>query len=158
MTRLIFPIFFLISYNLISQSVISSSGNSNSSDDYTISWTIGELAISTINNSDITLTQGFHQPLIVDVIPTGIESSFLLEMKAFPNPTFDRVIFEGGDPVGIYHIRMIDKLGRILEEKSLPYEDLFLEMTRYENGTYLVEVIENETGKRKIFNIVKTQK
>ena len=77
MTRLIFPIFFLISYNLISQSVISSSGNSNSSDDYTISWTIGELAISTINNSDITLTQGFHQPLIVDVIPTGIESSFL---------------------------------------------------------------------------------
>ena len=79
-------------------------------------------------------------------------------MKAFPNPTFDRVIFEGGDPVGIYHIRMIDKLGRILEEKSLPYEDLFLEMTRYENGTYLVEVVENETGKRKIFNIVKTQK
>ena len=53
---------------------------------------------------------------------------------------------------------MIDKLGRVLEEKSLPYEDLFLEMTRYENGTYLVEVVENETGKRKIFNIVKTQK
>ena len=158
MTRLIFPIFFLISYNLISQSVISSSGNSNSSDDYTISWTIGELAISTINNSDITLTQGFHQPLIVDVIPTGIESSFLLEMKAFPNPTFDRVIFEGGDPVGIYHIRVVDKLGRVLEQKSMPFQEFVLEMGRYNNGTYLIEVVEDKTGKRKIFNIVKSQK
>lgn len=147
---------FLLSYNGLSQSVISSAGSSNSAGDYIISWTIGETAIATISSSSTTLTQGFHQPLLVDVLPTGIEKELQLEMRAFPNPTFDKVIFEGGDPVGIYHVRVVDKLGRVLEQKSLPYQDLVLEMSRYENGTYLVEVVEDDSGKRKIFNIIKS--
>ena len=63
----IFLVFLLLlSFNGLSQSVISSAGSSNSAGDYIVSWTIGEL--STIGN--IELTQGFHQPL-VDVLPTG---------------------------------------------------------------------------------------
>ena len=153
----IFLVFLLLlSFNGLSQSVISSAGSSNSAGDYIISWTIGETAIATISSSSTTLTQGFHQPLLVDVLPTGIEKELQLEMRAFPNPTFDKVIFEGGDPVGIYHVRVVDKLGRVLEQKSLPYQDLVLEMSRYENGTYLVEVVEDDSGKRKIFNIIKS--
>ena len=90
----------LFSFNGLSQSVISSAGSSNSAGDYIVSWTIGEGVISTIGNNNIELTQGFHQPLIVDVLPTGIEKELQLEMRAFPNPTYDRVIFKGGDPVG----------------------------------------------------------
>ena len=158
MKLILLKVCFFLSMGSFAQSVISSSGNSASNGDFILSWTIGEGVISTIGSNDIELTQGFHQPLMIDVIAVGIEDDLILDIIAYPNPTYDKVMFEGGDPVGIYHIRMIDKLGRILEEKSLPYEDLFLEMTRYENGTYIVEVVENETGKRKIFNIVKTQK
>ena len=156
MKKFFLAFLFLLSYNGLSQSVISSAGSSNSAGDYIISWTIGETAIATISSSSTTLTQGFHQPLLVDVLPTGIEKELQLEMRAFPNPTFDKVIFEGGDPVGIYHVRVVDKLGRVLEQKSLPYQDLVLEMSRYENGTYLVEVVEDDSGKRKIFNIIKS--
>ena len=156
MKKFFLAFLFLLSYNGLSQSVISSAGSSNSAGDYLISWTIGETAIATISSSSTTLTQGFHQPLLVDVLPTGIEKELQLEMRAFPNPTFDKVIFEGGDPVGIYHVRVVDKLGRVLEQKSLPYQDLVLEMSRYENGTYLVEVVEDDSGKRKIFNIIKS--
>ena len=156
MKKFFLTFLFLLSYNGLSQSVISSAGSSNSAGDYIISWTIGETAIATISSSSTTLTQGFHQPLLVDVLPTGIEKELQLEMRAFPNPTFDKVIFEGGDPVGIYHVRVVDKLGRVLEQKSLPYQDLVLEMSRYENGTYLVEVVEDDSGKRKIFNIIKS--
>jgi len=158
MKKFFLAFLFLLSYNGLSQSVISSAGSSNSAGDYIISWTIGETAIATISSSSTTLTQGFHQPLLVDVLPTGIEKELQLEMRAFPNPTFDKVIFEGGDPVGIYHVRVVDKLGRVLEQKSLPYQDLVLEMSRYENGTYLVEVVEDDSGKRKIFNIIKSYK
>ena len=154
MKKFFLAFLFLLSYNGLSQSVISSAGSSNSAGDYIISWTIGATAIATISSSITTLTQGFHQPLLVDVLPTGIEKELQLEMRAFPNPTFDKVIFEGGDPVGIYHVRVVDKLGRVLEQKSLPYQDLVLEMSRYENGTYLVEVVEDDSGKRKIFNII----
>ena len=91
-------------------------------------------------------------------MPTGIEKELQLEMRAFPNPTFDRVMFEGGGPVGIYHVRVVDKLGRVLEQKSVNSADLVIEMRKYNNGTYLIEVVEEDTGKRKIFNIIKSIK
>ena len=151
-------IYFFISIGMSAQSVISSSGNSTSNGGYTLSWTIGEGIISTIGNNDIELTQGFHQPLVIDVIAVGIEDDLILDIIAYPNPTYDRVMFEGGDPVGIYHIRVVDKLGRVLEQKSMPFQEFILEMGKYNNGTYLIEVVEDKTGKRKIFNIVKSQK
>ena len=158
MKKFFLAFLFLLSYNGLSQSVISSAGSSNSAGDYLISWTVGETVIATISSSSTTLTQGFHQPLLVDVLPTGIEKELQLEMRAFPNPTFDRVMFEGGDPVAIYHVRVVDKQGRVLEQKSVNSTDLMIEMRKYNNGTYIVEVVEEDTGKRKIFNIIKTIK
>lgn len=149
---------FFLSIGSFAQSVISSSGNSASNGDFILSWTIGEGVISTIGSNDIELTQGFHQPLMIDVIAVGIEDDLILDIIAYPNPTYDKVMFEGGDPVGIYHIRVVDKLGRVLEQKSMPFQEFVLEMGRYNNGTYLIEVVEDKTGKRKIFNIVKSQK
>ena len=140
------------------QSVISSSGNSASNGDFILSWTIGEGVISTIGSNDIELTQGFHQPLVVDVIAVGIEDDLILDIIAYPNPTYDKVMFGGGDPVGIYHIRVVDKLGKVLEQISISFQELIVEMGKYNNGTYLIEVVEDKTGKRKIFNIVKSQK
>lgn len=158
MRFILLMIYFFISIGMSAQSVISSSGNSTSNGGYTLSWTIGEGIISTIGNNDIELTQGFHQPLVIDVIAVGIEDDLILDIIAYPNPTYDKVMFEGGDPIGIYHIRVVDKLGRVLEQKSMPFQEFILEMGKYNNGTYLIEVVEDKTGKRKIFNIVKSQK
>lgn len=158
MKLILFKICFFISMGCFAQSVISSSGNNTSNGDFILSWTIGEGVISTIGSNDIELTQGFHQPLRIDVIAVGIEDDLILDIIAYPNPTYDKVMFEGGDPVGIYHIRIVDKLGRVLEQKSIPFQEFVLEMGRYNNGTYLIEVVEDKTGKRKIFNIVKSQK
>ena len=158
MKLILFKICFFISMGSFAQSVISSSGKSTSNGDFILSWTIGEGVISTIGSNDIELTQGFHQPLRIDVIAVGIEDDLILDIIAYPNPTYDKVMFEGGDPVGIYHIRVVDKLGRVLEQKSIPFQEFILEMGRYNNGTYLIEVVEDKTGKRKIFNIVKSQK
>ena len=158
MRFVLLKICFFISIGSFAQSVISSSGNSTSNGGYTLSWTIGEGVITTIGNNDIELTQGFHQPLVIDVIAVGIEEDLILDIIAYPNPTYDKVMFEGGDPVGIYHIRVVDKLGRVLEQKSTPFQEFIVEMGKYNNGTYLIEVVEDKTGKRKIFNIVKSQK
>ena len=158
MKLILLKVCFFLSMGSFAQSVISSSGNSTSNGDFILSWTIGEGVISTLGSNDIELTQGFHQPLRIDVIAVGIEDDLILDIIAYPNPTYDKVMFEGGDPVGIYHIRIVDKLGRVLEQKSIPFQEFILEMGRYNNGTYLIEVVEDKTGKRKIFNIVKSQK
>jgi len=158
MRFIILSLVMLSVFSANSQQVISSAGNTSEADGVILSWTIGEGVISTVGSNETELTQGFHQPLIVDVIPTSVEKNLLLEIKAFPNPTYDKVMFEGGDPVGTYHVRVVDKLGRVLEQKTLPFSDLTLEMKKYNNGSYIIEVIEDKTGKRKIFNIIKSQR
>ena len=160
MKHIIVICIFFISFSASSQQVISSAGNTKTvklgGTDITVSWTIGEGVIATFETSNKNLTQGFHQPLMVEIFPTAIEGSQLLDMVAYPNPTYDKILFKGGDPDGIYHIRLVDKLGRVLEQKSVPAVDLELEMSKYNNGTYLIEVIEDNTEKRRIFNIIKT--
>ena len=89
--------------------------DSTSNGDFILSCKIGEGVISTLGSNDIELTQGFHQPLIIDIIAVGIEDDLVLDIIAYPNPTYDKVMFEGGDPTGIYHIRVVDKLGKVLE-------------------------------------------
>ena len=153
----IFLVFLLLlSYNGLSQSVISSAGKTSSSNNFIISWTLGETVVATLQNENTNLTQGFHQPLMVDLFPTFLEDDMVLDMVAYPNPTYDKVLFKGGDPTGTYHLRLVDKLGRVLEQKSVQASELELEMGRYTNGSYLIEVIENKSEKRVIFNIVKT--
>ena len=156
MKYIIIVFVFFFSGNIYSQTIISSAGKTSSNDNFIISWTLGETLVATLQNENTNLTQGFHQPLMVDLFPTSLEDDMVLDMVAYPNPTYDKVLFKGGDPTGTYHLRLVDKLGRVLEQKSVQASELELEMGRYTNGSYLIEVIENKSEKRVIFNIVKT--
>ena len=153
-----FFLFFIITISIKAypQTIISSAGKTSSSDNFIISWTLGETLVATLQNENNNLTQGFHQPLIVDLFPTSLEDDMVLDMVAYPNPTYDKVLFKGVDPTGTYHLRLVDKLGRVLEQKSVPSDKLEIEMGRYNNGSYLIEVVEDRSEKRVIFNIVKS--
>ncbi|HIF49763.1 MAG TPA: T9SS type A sorting domain-containing protein [Cytophagales bacterium] len=147
--------FFFFSFSICGQTVISSAGKTSQGPNFIISWTVGEAVINTISAGGTTLTQGFHQPLLVEILPTGIEKELVLDMIAYPNPAFDKVLFKGGDPSGIYHVRVVDKLGRILLQKTLPASELEILVSGYNEGTYLIEVVEDKTNKRRVFNIIK---
>ena len=150
------PFLFLLSFSVSAQTVISSAGKTTINGNYNVSWTVGETVINTLSAGGTILTQGFHQPLLIEILPTGIEKELLLDMIAYPNPAFDKVLFKGGDPSGIYHVRVVDKLGRILLQKTLPASDLEILVEGYNNGTYLIEIIEDKTNKRRVFNVVKS--
>ena len=156
MKYIFMPFLFLLSFSVSAQTVISSAGKTTINGNYNVSWTVGETVINTLSAGGTILTQGFHQPLLIEILPTGIEKELLLDMIAYPNPAFDKVLFKGGDPSGIYHIRVVDKLGRILLQKTLPASDLEILVEGYNNGTYLIEVIEDKTNKRRVFNVVKS--
>ena len=155
MRYIILLLVFFFSGSAYSQTVISSAGKTSSSANIIVSWTVGETLVTTLGNANNNLTQGFHQPLLVDVLPTSLEDDMVLDMVAYPNPTYDKVFFKGGDPNGTYHIRLVDKLGRVLDQKSVPAAKLEVEMGRYTNGSYLIEVVEDRSERRVIFNIVK---
>ena len=150
------PFLFLLSFSISAQTVISSAGKTTINGNYNVSWTVGETVINTLSAGGTILTQGFHQPLLIEILPTGLEKGLLLDMIAYPNPAFDKVLFKGGDPSGIYHVRVVDKLGRILLQKTLSASDLEILVEGYDNGTYLIEVVEDKTNKRRVFNVVKS--
>jgi len=156
MKYIFMPFLFLLSFSVSAQTVISSAGKTTINGNYNVSWTVGETVINTLSAGGTILTQGFHQPLLIEILPTGIEKELLLDMIAYPNPAFDKVLFKGGDPSGIYHVRVVDKLGRILLQKTLPASDLEILVEGYNNGTYLIEVVEDKTNKRRVFNVVKS--
>ena len=156
MKYIFMPFLFLLSFSITAQTVISSAGKTTINGNYNVSWTVGETVINTLSAGGTILTQGFHQPLLIEILPTGLEKGLLLDMIAYPNPAFDKVLFKGGDPSGIYHIRVVDKLGRILLQKTLSASDLEILVEGYDNGTYLIEVVEDRTNKRRVFNVVKS--
>ena len=156
MKYIFMPFLFLLSFSVSAQTVISSAGKTIINGNYNVSWTVGEAVINTLSAGGTILTQGFHQPLLIEILPTGIEKGLLLDMIAYPNPAFDKVLFKGGDPSGIYHVRVVDKLGRVLLQKTLPASDLEILVEGYNNGTYLIEVVEDKTNKRRVFNVIKS--
>lgn len=156
MKYIFIPFLFLLTFSVSAQTVISSAGKTTINGNYNVSWTVGETVINTLSAGGTILTQGFHQPLLIEILPTGLEKGLLLDMIAYPNPAFDKVLFKGGDPSGIYHVRVVDKLGRILLQKTLSASDLEILVEGYDNGTYLIEVVEDKTNKRRVFNVVKS--
>ena len=107
MKILLVSLLFFYSANLFSQQVISSSGATKTvkigGGDFTVSWTIGEGVITTLSQPSKELTQGFHQPIMIELFPTSLEDDMVLDMVAYPNPTYDKVLFKGGD-LSLIHI------------------------------------------------------
>jgi len=156
MKKILVFILFVSFSNVYSQQLVSTSSAYIDKDGTKISWSIGEVVIGTIASNDIQLTQGVLQPLIIDIFPTGIEEMYRLDMIAYPNPVFDKVLFKGEDPMGEYNIRLVDKTGKVLLEKRMNYNDLSVDMSKYNYGTYFIEVIESGSNKRRVFSIIKS--
>ncbi|MBK6949334.1 MAG: hypothetical protein IPH16_15855 [Haliscomenobacter sp.] len=74
------------------QEVLSSTGGNIKGKSIQVDWTIGELVITTIQNANIQITQGFHQPGVsltnlavlplevgqIMVFPTQLQMSYIL--------------------------------------------------------------------------------
>ncbi len=70
----------------IERNVIASTGRSASAGNVRVDYTLGEVAVTTLQSPANKLTQGFHQHYDVSV---GIlqQPEFLLTLEAYPNPT-----------------------------------------------------------------------
>jgi len=141
----------------ISPDVIASGGDHFESDELSLSWTIGETVVSTLE-SDVILTQGFHQG---NFIITAIDEKELenLSINIFPNPTPDYLYIDwksNTDLMEQVHIQLLDMNGKVLLEKSYhsPSDIMMINLQSYERAHYILRLI---NGKQmKSFKIIKT--
>lgn len=131
----------------LAPSVVSSGGGYFEGNDISISWTLGELAVSTISGGDLVLTQGFQQPFDIDV---GIDDKQVnWGVSVYPNPVADqlRIRFDI-ESTGDYFLEVQDVTGRLLSQEQHkhvnPGDIIMLNTSSYTTGVYFLKVLTSD--------------
>ncbi|NOR88490.1 MAG: T9SS type A sorting domain-containing protein [Bacteroidales bacterium] len=146
----------LITYSQqISPEVIASGGDHFENNGVSLSWTIGEPVISTLE-SDYTLTQGFHQDfyIITAIDETEMEN---ISVNIFPNPTKDFINIEWKSQTNEkVDIQLLDMNGRVLQEKSFntSSDGMKINLNSFERSNYLLRITNGH--QIKTYKIIKT--
>ena len=141
----------------ISPEVIASGGDHFENSDLSMSWTIGETVIATLE-SDYILTQGFHQDIFTI---TAVDEKELenISINIFPNPTADYLYIDWKSNTQLMeqvNIQLLDMNGKVLLEKSYhsPSDIMMINLQSYERAHYILRLI---NGRQiKTFKIIKT--
>ncbi len=155
-----FTVLFAQEYSL-TPTVISTAGHFNSTGGYSLSGTIGELAVTTLDpGGSYILTQGFQQPFELDVQDSSDDLLMNWSVSAYPNPVSDflNVRFNIENPVD-FIIEIIDITGKKLWIRNFPeitpQEVISIDLSRYVRGVYMLRI---STPDRKVNKIYKIQK
>ena len=137
--------------------IVSPAGTTYQGNAMQIDWTLGELAITTIENSSRQITQGFHQ---ANYTITSVDESLqeIGVVAVYPNPTSERLEIEMTfDQNRHARIRLMDLNGRpiwILESngKHIEREE---DLSNLPDGTYLLHLLIDGNQYAQTFKILK---
>ena len=153
-------ILFAQNYSL-TPTVISTAGHFNSAGGYSLSGTLGELAVTTLDpGGSFILTQGFQQPFAVGINPGFDDLGIDWSVNAYPNPVSDflNIRFNIENPVD-FNVEIIDITGKKLWIRNypgiVPQEVISVDMSRYVRGVYMLRI---STPDQKVNKIYKIQK
>ena len=157
MCKLIFTVLFVSScYGIAAQtiSIVATSGAQSENTSSKLSWTIGELAISTLNSESIILTQGFHQSNlnITEIVYKASPSNIF---SVYPNPTNSSILIKAnsGNPEKM-EISLYDFRGGLNHKVKMTGYEIIIDMQRFNPGSYLLE-IKKENNTIATYHIIK---
>ncbi len=125
----------------LERSVVATTGQSDHQNGIFLDWTVGEIAVSSISTSEMTLTEGFHQSyLTVKRIESDAQNPFSIRIA--PNPVRGELnVFL--DEVGEQSLRLelFDISGRQLDLLKVdPTIQLVrIDMFNYPASTYILK-------------------
>jgi hypothetical protein len=121
--------------------VIASAGTSATSATCIVDWTLGEIAIETLTQPSVILTQGFQQNFIGG--PTAIEIAESSEFSLYPNPARDQLYLSlklsGKEKCQVEIINLKGtKVWNITLESSKNIEKI--DVNRLPSGMYMLKI------------------
>jgi len=137
---------------ILSPSVVSSSGASYSNGGVIMDFTLGEIVIETFSNNANILTQGFNQGIIKIVLSV---SDIDIKTKIYPNPTTNFIIIELEKNVNA-DILVYDINGKIvIKDKLNDEQQKQLDFSFLNQGNYLLHI--NIADKQSVYQINKSK-
>lgn len=139
-------------------------GYGESSKGQSLSYSMGEIMVSTVSNFNQTLTQGFQQSSFEAVVGIIEIEDIEFDVQAYPNPTTDFLNIKistskGNVNASEYQVLFYDLTGKaiVLEQNYLENDIIRLDLNNLPTGAYIARIVGNE-NKQVIsnFKITKT--
>lgn len=140
----------------LSPTVVASNGRQLTGPGIQLSYTVGEVAISTKSAGGSTLTQGFHQSYNNAVGIALVENP--IQVTVFPNPATDfvQVQIEGTVQESIV-IRLYSLSGQLVKETASFTPALTaVDVAELTEGMYLLHITDHHGSLKGVFRIQKT--
>jgi hypothetical protein len=143
----------------IDPQVVSSVGNTFKGNTMTIDWTLGEVAITTIQGSKAIITQGFHQPKYL-VTRVDALSNLTDEIQVYPNPTSNRLhVSMAFDKIKSVQVWLTDINGKKLWAGKYSGQQITenISLEELPAGNYLLNCLTGDNTTKQTFKIIKNQ-
>lgn len=142
----------------LAPTVLSSAGGYFDNGSVSLSWTLGEVAVTTISSGNYVLTQGFQQSKLTI---TGVrELDLNWSLEAYPNPVQDQLRVKFSiDRTNDFEIEVMDMTGKSMRiyrfDGLVNGTELEIDFTGFTQGIYLLNI---RTTDRSISKTVRIQK
>lgn len=152
-----------IAAQVLNPSVFASAGGLDKTPTLSLEWTLGELAVQTLETKNGLYTEGFHQPML-KVEPERLvkenELAALYDIQIKPNPVQSFLhVNISSDQTSEIQLKLMDLNGKTLLRQSLtfPFDFSELEMGAYPAGLYLLQFQQKDGYPIKTFKVSKIQ-
>ncbi|MCT4580168.1 MAG: T9SS type A sorting domain-containing protein [Flavobacteriales bacterium] len=140
--RIILASFTLSSWALIGQEVIAPAGNAFNNGGTHLYWTIGETVVSTEDDGNNIITQGFHQP---QVTVSTVEEQLTTTFSIFPTPVTNILTIKASKANPNTTAFISDLNGKSVRSFLLTELTTQLNIEELSSGIYLLTIKEDDT-------------
>ena len=131
--------FFLISSYLSSQQTVTTSGGDIESDKVSLSYTIGQLKVNTIDKVDSSILElDFIQGVQYAIDVFDCRDYNNIKISVFPNPTSSIVNISMGNIEDKLSLIVYDVAGRKIYDHSFSEKDFSIDFSSYSEGIYIL--------------------
>ena len=131
--------FFLISSYLSSQQTVTTSGGDIESDQVSLSYTIGQLKVNTIDKVDSSILElDFIQGVQYAIDVFDCRDYNNIKISVFPNPTSSIVNISMENIEDKLSLIVYDVAGRKIYDHSFSEKDFSIDFSSYSEGIYIL--------------------
>ena len=121
---------------------------------FTVSYTIGQVAVQANSDGGTTIYEGVQQPYEIQIIGVDDYPGIVLNAMVYPNPTHGNVQLTMNNVQLEGEMKVFDMNGKLLFAKKIEGESTEIPMVNLAAGTYFVNVVSG-TQVLKTFKVIK---
>lgn len=152
-------LFTIIGFSCFAQSAIVPVGGDAQSNNGSVSYTVGQIAVQTSENSngDVTVGEGVQQPYEIMTVGVDEYPQIVLNAVVYPNPTENLIQLQLNGveiPTDGFRANLYDGNGKLMQTSSVVEEISSFQIGQYATGNYFLEL---RDGRRvlKTFKVIR---